>query len=139
MRNKAEQLLLYVILVSMLALVGTGVGIALILRAAAPPGVSQQSAVQGTPARGVTHVFIHNFAYQPANIQVVWGTTVTWTNQDSAIHSVVLPHVVTAETDIRESGPIQQGKSFTYTFLALGTFQYYCIEHPSMIGIVTVV
>ncbi len=139
MRNKAERLLLRVILVSMLALVGTGVGIALILRAATPPGVYQQPAVQSTPAPGVTHVFIRSYTYQPANIQVVWGTTVTWTNEDSAIHSVVLPHIVTSERDIRESGPLSQGQSFNYTLLARGTFQYYCIEHPSMIGIVTVV
>lgn len=138
MRNKAQWLLFSVILVSMLALVGTGVGIALVT-AAAPSGAYQQPAVQDTTALGVTHVFIHKAAYQPANIQVDWGTTVTWTNQDSTIHSVVLPHIVTSERDIRESGPLGQGQSFNYTFLARGTFHYYCLEHPYMIGTLTVV
>lgn len=138
MRDKAQRLLLGVILVSILALVGTGVGIVLILSAAGPPSVYSQASVPGPAVQGVTHVFIRNFAYQPANIQVVWGTAVTWTNQDSAVHSVVLPHIVTSESDIRESGPLSQGQSFSYTFLARGTFQYYCIEHPSMAGVVIV-
>jgi plastocyanin len=137
MRDKAQRLLVGVILVSILALVGTGAGIAVVLGASGPAG-NQPVAVPGTPVPGVTHVFIHNFAYQPANIQVVWGTTVTWTNQDTAVHSVVLPHISDSETDIRESGPLNHGQSFNYTFLARGTFQYYCIEHPYMIGIVTV-
>ena len=90
------------------------------------------------PAIGVTHVFIHNYAYQPANIQVVWESTVSWTNQDTAVHSVVLPHISDSETDIRESGPLGKGQTFNYTFLARGTFQYYRIVHQAMIGIVTV-
>lgn len=137
MRDKAARVLVGVIVVSILALIGTGIGMAAVLRAYGAGG-NQPSIAQGTPVLGVTHVFIRNFAYQPANIQVVWGTAVTWTNQDSAIHSVVLPHIVTSETDIRESGPLSQGQSFNYTFLARGTFQYYCIEHPYMVGIVTV-
>ncbi len=139
MRNRTQWVLIGVILGCILLLVSTGAGIAWVLLSRS--GVSNQPgpAIPETPVQGVTHVFIRGYTYQPANIQVVWGTTVTWTNEDSAIHSVVLPHVVTAETDIRESGPLQQGQSFSYTFLARGTFQYYCIEHPYMIGIVTVV
>jgi plastocyanin len=108
-----------------------------ILRASAVAG-NPVAIAQATPAIGVTHVYIHNYAYQPANIQVVWGTTVSWTNQDSAVHSVVLPHIIDSETDIRESGPLSQRQTFNYTFMARGTFQYYCTEHPTMIGIVTV-
>ncbi len=137
MRDKAQRLLVGVILVSILVLIGTAVGVAVAVRASGQAG-NQPVTVLGTPALGVTHVFIHNYTYQPANIQIVWGTAVTWTNEDSAIHSVVLPHIVTSETDIRESGPLSQGQSFSYTFLARGTFQYYCIEHPSMVGTVTV-
>ena len=95
-------------------------------------------AAQATPAVGVMDVAIHNDAYQPAAIQVAWGATVTWKNQDEAVHSVILPHIVTSETDIRESGPLAQGQSFRYTFLARGTFQYYCAEHPGMVGTVMV-
>jgi plastocyanin len=137
MRDKAARILAVVIVVSILALIGIGAGLAVVLRAYGA-GVIQSPVAQGTPELGVTHVFIHNNAYQQANIEGVWGTTITWTNQDTAVHRVVLPHISDSETDIRESGPLSQGQSFNYTFLARGTFQYYCIEHPYMIGIVTV-
>lgn len=137
MRDRATRTLLMVIAVSVLALIGTGVGMASILRAYGAGG-NPPPIAQATPAIGVTQVSIRNYTYQPANIQVVWGTTVTWTNQDSAVHSVVLPHIIDSETDIREGGPLGQGQSFRYTFMARGTFQYYCTEHPNMVGIVIV-
>ena len=137
MRDKAARILVVVIVVSILALIGTGAGLAAVLRAYGA-GVNQPPVAQGTPELGVTHIFIRNYAYQPANIEVVWGTTVTWTNSDKAVHSVALPHIIDSENDIRESGPLSQGQSFKYTFLARGTFQYYCVEHPYMAGIVTV-
>jgi plastocyanin len=138
MRDRATRALVVVIVASILALIGTGVGMAVVLRTYGA-GTNQPPVAQATPALGVTHVFVRNYAYQPAIIEVVWGTAVTWTNQDSAIHSVVLPHVITSETDIGASGPLQRGQSFRYTFLARGTFQYYCAEHPSMVGVVIVV
>ena len=139
MRDKTARILAIVIVASVLALIGTGVGMAAVLRASGAGGnqASPQN-TQATPALGVTHIFIRNDAYQPAIIEGVWGTAVTWTNQDNAIHSVVLPHIIDSETDIRESGPLSQGQSFTYTFLARGTFQYYCAEHPGMVGVVIV-
>lgn len=139
MRDRTARILAVVIVASVLALIGTGVGLAAVLRASGAGGTQPSPPnAQATPARGVTHVFIRNYAYQPATIEGVWGTTVTWTNQDNAIHSVVLPHIIDAETDIRESGPLRQGQSFNYTFLARGTFQYYCAEHPGMVGVVIV-
>ena len=137
MRDKAARIFVVVIIVSILALIGTGAGLAAVLRANGA-GVNQSPVAQGTPVLGVTHIFIRNYAYQPANIQVVWGTAVTWTNSDNAVHSVVLPHIIDSENAIRESGPLSQGQSFHYTFLARGTFQYYCVEHPTMAGTVTV-
>lgn len=137
MRDKTARVLVIVIVISILGLIGTGVGMAAVLRAYGA-GVSQAPVAQGTPVTGVMRVFIRNDTYQPANIEDVWGTTITWTNQDQAIHSVVLPHIIDSESDIRESGPLSQGKSFSYTFFARGTFAYYCIEHPSMAGTVTI-
>ncbi len=139
MRDKTARILMMVIVASVLALIVTGVGMVAVLRASGAGG-NQPSPpnAQATPARGVTHVFIRNYAYQPAIIEGVLGTAVTWTNADNAVHSVVLPHIIDSENDIRESGPLSQGQSFTYTFLARGTFQYYCAEHPSMVGVVIV-
>jgi amicyanin len=87
-------------------------------------GVQQTPA--STPATNVTQVTIANFAYAPSNIQVSVGTTVTWTNQDSA------PHTVTFKNGMKDSGLLRQGQSFSYTFTTPGTFDYYCTVHPNM-------
>ncbi len=96
-------------------------------------GYQQTPAPQGTPATGITHLTIQNFAYLPANIQVRTGTTVTWTNQDNIQHSE------TFKNGMKDSGLLSQGQSFRYTFNTPGTYQYYCTVHPSMVATVTVV
>jgi amicyanin len=85
-----------------------------------------------TPATNVTQVSIANFAYSPSHIQVSVGTTVTWTNQDSA------PHTVTFTNGMKDSGWLRHGQSFSYTFTTPGTFDYYCTVHPTMVARVTV-
>lgn len=79
-------------------------------------------------------VTIQNFAFAPANITVKKGTTVTWTNKDSAAHTVT-------ETDSQagpDSGDLNTGKSYSFTYTAVGTFKYHCAIHPDMVGTVTV-
>ncbi len=96
-------------------------------------GYQQNPAQQGAPVTGVTQVNMQNFAYQPANMQVRAGTTVTWTNQDN------VPHSVTFKNGMKDSGLLFQGQSFSYTFNTPGTYQYYCTVHPYMVATVTVV
>ncbi len=96
-------------------------------------GYQQSPAQQGTPVTGITHLAIQNFAYQPANIQVRVGTTVTWTNQNN------VPHSVTFKNGLKDSGLLSQGQSFSYTFNTPGTYQYYCTVHPYMVATVTVI
>lgn len=95
-------------------------------------GGQSSTPTQGTPAVGVTQVQIVNFAYSPANIQVKAGATVTWTNQDTA------PHTVTFKNGMKDSGILQKGQTFNYTFTTPGTYQYYCTVHPYMTATVTV-
>jgi amicyanin len=94
-------------------------------------GGAQQTPAS-TPAANVTQVTIQNFAYSPSNIQVKVGTTVTWTNQDSA------PHTVTFKNGMKDSGLLRQGQSFSYTFTTPGTFDYYCTLHSNMVAHVVV-
>ena len=96
-------------------------------------GYQQTPGQQGTPVTGITHLTIQNFAYQPANMQVRVGTTMTWTNQDN------VPHSVTFKNGMKDSGLLTQGQSFSYTFNTPGTYQYYCTVHPYMVATVTVV
>ena len=55
---------------------------------------------------------IMNYAYTPASLKVSVGDTVTWTNMDTAPHTVT----VTSGPVKFNSGTSQKGESFTYTF-----------------------
>lgn len=79
-------------------------------------------------------VAIENYAFMPASLTVKKGTKVTWTNKDTAAHTV------TKQGDAGpSSGTLQQGESYTYSFDAVGTYSYFCGFHPSMKASVTVV
>jgi plastocyanin len=71
-------------------------------------------------------------AYSPSVIKVSTGTTVTWTNDDTIIHTV---------TDLGnefDSGFIQAGETWQYTFDTKDTYHYFCSIHPWMRGTVLV-
>lgn len=93
---------------------------------------TQQS--QAGSAVATNSITISGFAFSPASITIKKGTTVTWTNQDGAAHTV-------QETD-GKTGPdstmLANGKSYTFTFAETGTFKYHCSIHPDMTGTVTV-
>jgi plastocyanin len=78
-------------------------------------------------------VAITNFAFSPATLTVHKGTTVTWTNNDSA------PHMVTGDNGGPSSSPLSKGKSYSYTFNAVGSFPYHCSIHPYMKATVQVI
>jgi amicyanin len=79
-------------------------------------------------------VDIKNYAFSPASLTVSVGDTVTWTNEDTA------PHTVTVSDGPEKfaSPTLQQGQTFSYTFTKAGTYSYYCAVHPDMKASVTV-
>lgn len=79
-------------------------------------------------------VEIKGFAYNPATITVSKGTTVTWMQQDSAVHTVT-----SVSGNILDSKNLAKGQTFSYTFGEVGTFKYFCSNHPSMKGEVIVI
>jgi plastocyanin len=80
-----------------------------------------------------TEISIANYSFSPDTLTIKVGTTVTWTNQDSVIHTV------TSDTGVFDSGSLDQGKSFSYTFNAAGTFPYHCTPHHArMAGTIVV-
>jgi nitrite reductase (NO-forming) len=110
-----------------------------------------QAATSGTQSStNSTVVMILNFAYNPADITVPVETTVTWVNQDSVGHTVTegdpnSPKAAnlrvfdsSGEALTGKVALIGAGQSWSYTFTAPGTYEYYCIVHPYMIGHVTV-
>ena len=88
-----------------------------------------------TPAEAATHrVVIKQYVYGPGSLSITQGDTVTWTNQDSVQHDVV----VTDGPASFRSPLLSKGKSWSHTFTAAGTYTYTCSIHPDMRASVTV-
>ena len=83
-------------------------------------------------AAGSTEVEIVDFAFEPADLTVKVGDTVTWTNTGDA------PHTVKWDDDEPESEQLQNGATYERTFDSAGTFAYACGIHSAMTGTITV-
>jgi plastocyanin len=73
-----------------------------------------------------------NLTFDPADIEVAAGTSVTWTNEDG------FDHTVTANEGAFNSGVMAGGDTFSQVFDTPGVFDYFCAIHPTMTGSVTV-
>lgn len=105
---------------------------------------ADSTATAGTKATGATTastaggaagggaVAIKDFAFAAKIVTVAKGTTVTWTNGDTAKHSVVSTDTSFVSNDL------PQGATFQHTFDTVGTFTYICGIHPYMTGTITV-
>lgn len=86
----------------------------------------------GSKGPGANEVFIQNMAYSPSTITVAVNTTITWTNKDA------VPHTVTSDSGVFDSGTISTNGTFSFTFTSAGTYSYHCVIHPSMTATVKV-
>lgn len=99
----------------------------------------QQPVTQSSTSTTVNgnQVTLNNLKYDPQNISVTVGTTVTWTNKENT------PHTVTADDKAFSSPNINPNGTFTYTFTKPGKYPYHCAYHggkgTGMSGTVTVV
>jgi plastocyanin len=75
--------------------------------------------------------------YIPNAVRVKVGGTVTWKNADSAAHYATSGKDATSD-GIFDSGMVNAGKTFSHKFDKAGTFDYFCMVHPWMMGKVTV-
>lgn len=83
-------------------------------------------------APGNSKITITSSAYSPASLTVTSGSTVTWTNSDSAVHTV------TTEDGSINSGDIAPGSSYSKTFMTTGTFDYHDAHNTTMVGVLVV-
>jgi plastocyanin len=78
-----------------------------------------------------TRVSIQNSAFTPADVTVMVGGSILWVNTDSE-----QVHTVTADDGSFDSGDIQPGGTFGFTFNTVGPYPYHCKYHKEMTGIV---
>ena len=79
-----------------------------------------------------------NACYLPAEATVGVGGTVTWTNDDTAAHTVTSGTPTDGPDGMFDSSIVMSGATFEYTFEEAGQYDYFCIVHPWMTGIVSV-
>jgi plastocyanin len=97
--------------------------------AACSPGAGGGGEGSGAGSSAVT-VSLKSIAFEPSDITVAVGGTVTFVNNDSVTHDIV--------GEGWDSGAIAPGASFSQTFDTAGTFQIHCSIHPSMTASITV-
>jgi plastocyanin len=78
-----------------------------------------------------------NECFLPSTLTVPAGTTVTWTNDDSAAHTVTSGQDATPD-GFFDSSLFLAGKTFSYTFDEPGEYEYFCFVHLWMKGEVVV-
>ena len=90
--------------------------------------------VAAAPARAATtNVSIKNFSFNPQDVTIPVGSTVQWSNDetDGTVHSVT-------SDDGTFTQDLNPGDKFSFTFMSVGTFGYFCSIHPHMTGKVVV-
>ena len=89
---------------------------------------------QATPVPSASPyvVRIKNFAFSPSALSIPVGATVVWKNDDSTAHTA------TSTSPAFDSGNLDRGASYSFTFLKAGTYAYVCSYHPNMTGTITV-
>ena len=73
-------------------------------------------------------VKIENFTFNPAELTIKPGTTVTWENGDD------IPHSVVDAAGKFHSKALDTGEKFTMTFTNAGEITYFCGLHSHMTG-----
>lgn len=104
---------------------------ALVLLAVSAFGAFRSEGGEEEPTAG--DVAIVDFDFEPGSLQTSVGESVTWTNQDSATHTVT-----SDGSGPMASGDVAEGETYEVTFDAAGTYEYLCTIHPTMRGTVEV-
>ena len=103
-------------------------------RRARPAPLLLLSAAPGHASAAAYCVAMKGYAFSPATLTVPAGSTVTWTNQDTAPHDVK----TTSGPVSIHSPMLNKGQSWSFTFTTAGSYGYYCTVHPDMTAGITV-
>jgi plastocyanin len=76
---------------------------------------------------------IKDFAFNPQNITVKSGETITWINRDEEPHTVV-----SVGKQFKKSPGLDTDQTYTIVAGAPGTYSYFCSVHPKMTGTIVV-
>ena len=87
----------------------------------------------GTPGCDET-----NACYIPFNVSISAGEEITWSNDDTAAHTVTSGSPADGPDGNFDSGLFMAGGTFSVTLDESGEYPYFCMVHPWMTGNITV-
>ncbi|GKS66623.1 hypothetical protein YTPLAS73_01700 [Nitrosarchaeum sp.] len=79
-----------------------------------------------------------NECYIPYSVTISKGDTVRWSNDDTAAHTVTSGSPSDGPDGNFDSSLIMGGSVYEFTFEQTGSYDYFCMVHPWMTGIVQV-
>jgi len=79
-----------------------------------------------------------NECFIPYQVSINVGDTVTWVNDDTAAHTTTSGTNPDGPSGVFDSSLVLAGSSFSFTFNEAGTYEYFCMVHPWMEGVVIV-
>lgn len=103
---------------------------------AEPMPTEDETVPTGEKQTAVVEVVMQGNAFQPDQITLPAGTTVTWINADAVEHTVTAGSRGSAIGMFDETVP--PGETFSFSFEETGTYAYHCTIHPGMDGTVIV-
>ena len=99
------------------------------------PSTVQVSLPSGTSVPGCEET---NACFVPENVSISSGSTVVWNNDDTAAHTVTSGGPTGGPDGIFDSSLLMASASFEVTFDDAGSYDYFCMVHPWMVGTVNV-
>jgi plastocyanin len=79
-----------------------------------------------------------NTCFIPSSVKINVGDTVSWSNDDTAAHTVTSGKPANGPDGNFDSSLLMVGKTFDVTFDNAGKYDYFCMVHPWMVGEVQV-
>ena len=120
----------------LLVLVVCSVGILMIPNAFA---VNERTVtIQNSPGSSVPGCEETNGCFIDSRKTIRPGDTVVWTNPDTAAHTTTSGSASDGPDGIFDSSLMMPGQTFSYQFTKSGLYNYYCMVHPWMEGIIIV-
>jgi len=110
------------------------------LIAIAPPAFADHTTAEVDMAVGSSVVGCEttNECYIPYMVTIDVGGEVMWNNIDAMAHTVTAGTPTEGLSEHFDSGLVAPGAMFSHEFTEAGTFDYFCIVHPWMVGVVMV-
>ena len=102
-------------------------------------GTEQPADEGGGGGGGGAEVSMQNIQFDPSDVTIKAGETVTWTNDEGVPHDVDKTSGPGPQFSSGPEGGMMEGDTFAQTFDEAGTYEYVCRVHaPGMAGTVEV-